>query len=114
MVASEISMTEVQLKSFVDSKRPKDKEILKLVDVGYSWDGRDAILFEVRPKWDDPEVKLELPFAKITFVKSKALWKLYWMRASGKWELYEPHAQDGKLNTLLNVIKKDAHACFFG
>ena len=35
-----ISMVEVQLKSFVDSKRPKDEEMRKRLDFGYSWDGK--------------------------------------------------------------------------
>jgi hypothetical protein len=32
-----ISMVDVQLKSFIDSKRPKDKEVRKQLDLGYSW-----------------------------------------------------------------------------
>lgn len=80
-----ISMIEIQLKSFVDSKRPKDVEVLKQLDFGYSWDGQTALLFEIRPQWNDPTNILELPFAKLRFLKSSKLWKLYWMRGSGKW-----------------------------
>jgi len=33
---------------------------------------------------------------KVTFVKSTGEWKLYWMRAIGKWHLYNPcHLRPG-------------------
>lgn len=47
-----ISMIEVQLKSFVDAKRPKDEDVRKQLDFGYSWDGQTAFLFEIRPQWN--------------------------------------------------------------
>ncbi|WP_336833592.1 hypothetical protein [Sphingobacterium siyangense] len=65
-----ISMIEIQLKSFIDSKRPKDGEVRKKLDFGYSWDGQTALLFEIRPQWNDPSNILELPFAKLRFVKA--------------------------------------------
>lgn len=107
-------MIEIQLRIFVESIRPLDKKKRKLVDVGYSWDGQSAVLFEIRPQWDDPSKKQQLKFAKIRYVKSSKLWKLYWMRTSGKWELYEPFPKSATLQKVLNEIKNDAYACFFG
>lgn len=109
-----ISMAEVQLKNFVEARRPKEEEIRKKLDFGYSWDGQTALLFEIRPQWDDPTNILELPFAKLRFVKSSKIWKLYWMRASGKWEAYEPLPESTDLHKLLTEIKNDAYGCFFG
>jgi len=109
-----ISMVEVQLKSFVDSKRPKDEEMRKRLDFGYSWDGQTVVLFEIRPQWNDPTNILELPFAKLCFVKSSKLWKLYWRRGSGKWERYEPKPESLTLQLLLVEIDHDAYGCFFG
>ncbi|MFD1770645.1 hypothetical protein [Sphingobacterium suaedae] len=40
-----ISMVDVQFKSFVDAKRPKDEEVRKQLDFGYSWDGQMSLLF---------------------------------------------------------------------
>jgi hypothetical protein len=41
------------------------------LDFGYSWDGQQsALLFEIRPQWNDPTKILELLFAKLRFVKS--------------------------------------------
>jgi len=107
-------MVEVQLKSFVDSKRPKDEEVRKQFDLGYSWDGQTALLFEIRPQWNDPTNILELPFAKLRFVKSSELWKLYWMRGSGKWEAYEPKPESNNLQEMLTEIDHDDYGCFFG
>lgn len=109
-----ISMVDVQLKSFVDSKRPKDEEVRKQLDFGYSWDGQTVLLFEIRPQWNDPTNILELPFAKLRFVKASKIWKLYWMRGSGKWETYEPKPESEILQLLLAEIDHDGYGCFFG
>ena len=82
--------THTQIKNFVEQKRPKDLEIRKQIDLGYSWDGRTAILFEIRPQWNDPSIIRENPIAKIVFTKTTKIWKLYWMRSTGKWEFYMP------------------------
>ncbi|MCX6713262.1 MAG: DUF3024 domain-containing protein [Candidatus Vogelbacteria bacterium] len=69
-------------------------------------------LFEMRPAWDDnikPWTKYEI--AKLSYVAKTESWKLYWHRASGRWELYR------ELKTLagaLNVIEKDENGCFWG
>ncbi len=109
-----ISMIEVQLRSFIESLRPSDEAIRKQLDVGYSWDGQTTLLFEIRPQWNDPTKILEIPFAKLRFVKSSGIWKLYWMRGSGKWETYEPLPENADVHKLLTEIKNDAHGCFFG
>jgi len=109
-----ISMIEVQLKSFVEAKKPKDEEVRKQLDFGYSWDGQTALLFEIRPQWDNPTNILELTFAKLRFVKSSKLWKLYWMRGSGKWEAYEAKPAISSLQEMLTEIDQDSYGCFFG
>jgi hypothetical protein len=38
-------------------------------------------IFEVRPRFDDPNIIIESPVAKATYVKSTETWKIYWMRA---------------------------------
>lgn len=109
-----ISMIEIQLKSFVDSKRPKDVEVRKQLDFGYSWDGQTALLFEIRPQRNDPTKILELPFAKLRFVKAAKIWKLCWMRGSGKWEAYKPKPENTNLQLLLDEIDHDVDGCFLG
>jgi hypothetical protein len=105
---------EVLVKSYVDSIRPKDPEIRKDLDYGYSYNERAIEIFEIRPQYNNHKVIHHYPFAKIRRIKSQNIWKLYWMRASGKWELYDPYPQDTSFEKLIDIIRKDAHACFFG
>jgi len=102
------------LADFTESIRPKDEKMRAKIDMCYRWNGSQAILFEIRPDFRDPKHMLELPFAKIRYIKSKNICKLYWMRASGNWELYEPYPEASELFPLLEVIKKDNYGCFFG
>lgn len=107
-------LTEKILKDFVDKIRPQDEEIRKKLDIGYSWDGSRAILYEIRPQWNKPENILHHEFAKIRHYKSRGEWHLYWLRANGKWEAYEPDPATTHLQKALEIIKADKHHCFFG
>lgn len=109
-----ISIVEVQLQNFLDARRPKDESIRNKFDIGYSWDGYTALLFEIRPQWNNPTNKLQHPFAKIRLIISSKIWKLYWMRSSGKWESYEPMPEALTLDELLQEISRDGYGCFFG
>lgn len=80
----------------------------------YKIEGYSIILFEVRPQWNDPKIFRDHPFAKITFVKSKNIWKLYWQRADLKFHKYNPKESASKLSDLVKEIDNDPNACFFG
>ncbi|MCX6766443.1 MAG: DUF3024 domain-containing protein [Candidatus Moranbacteria bacterium] len=74
--------------------------------------GNSYILYETRPTWDGsakPWTKLSV--AKMTFVKISGRWKLFWMRASGKWEFYGGYKS---FKNVLNMIEKDKFGCFWG
>ena len=109
-----IEIQEEYLKTFVQSLRPEDVKIRKQIDFGYSWGNNIAILFDIRPKWDNPEELLNTEFAKIRYIKTQKEYKLYWMRSSGKWDLYEPFPTATNLQDLLKEVKIDSHSCFFG
>lgn len=109
-----IDINESTVKTYVESLRPEDPEVREQVDIGYSYDGKVVILFEIRPNWDDPKKKEQIEFAKIRHYKSRKEWNLYWMRASGKWELYEPFPKSTHLEKIIAIIKEDKNACFFG
>ena len=80
----------------------------------YKIEGLSIILYEVRPQWNDPKNFLELPFAKITYIKSRNIWKFFWRRADLKWHRYDPLDSAGQLSELIREIDTDPHACFFG
>jgi hypothetical protein len=52
--------------------------------------------------------------AKMTYVKSKKIWKLFWLRADLKWYGYESFPKAKNLEDCLNVIAEDQYACFWG
>ncbi len=106
-----IDLRDHQIKQLVEKLRPP-VEIRKELDVGYSFDGKQLILFEIRPAWKNPEIIQELPFAKGRYIKSKGIWKIYWMRASG-WYPYKPH-EVKDVKKFFDIVKEDAYGCFFG
>lgn len=70
------------------------------------------VLIETRPRWDDASAPwTRHPVAKMIFSKPAQIWKLYWMRASGKWLLYGEYKT---LDGVLRVIKEDKNGCFWG
>ncbi len=109
-----IDINESTIKRYIQSKRPEDPEIRKQLDLGYSYDGTVAILYEIRPIWNKPDQIQHIEFAKIRFYKSRQEWHLYWKRASGKWEGYEPFPKATHLEKIIAIINEDKHGCFYG
>ena len=80
----------------------------------YRVEDQDLYIYEVRPHWKNPAVKTELMTAKIKYIKSKSIWKLYWQRQNMKWVPYEPMESSKELSRLLEEIDKDPYGCFWG
>jgi hypothetical protein len=57
---------------------------------------------------------MEHPFAIATYVKLKAVWKVYWQPADLKWHRYEPNSEVKTLEEFLAVVEKDEYCCFYG
>jgi len=95
-----IDINESTIKQFVETLRPIDEEIRKQVDIGYSYHSKVKVveLYEIRPKWDNPQ----------------EIRKIFWFRADGSWEPYEPKPTATNLEEILTTIKEDKHGCFFG
>lgn len=66
--------------------RPEFKDKLRY---DYIVENQSVFIREIRPVWNNPNELTKLPFAKITWVNSQKVWKLYWQRANGKWMQYE-------------------------
>ncbi|WP_166384696.1 DUF3024 domain-containing protein [Polaribacter sp. 11A2H] len=109
-----IDINEATIKKYVASLRPEDLEIRNQIDIGYLYKANVVCLFEIRPDWQNPNQMQKIEFARIRFYKTKKIWKLYWMRASGKWELYEPFSESTHLGKIIEIIKEDKHGCFYG
>jgi Protein of unknown function (DUF3024) len=98
--------------TFCDDRVPA--RVRDQLKVGFRIEGQNIFLFESRPRWDNPGEWMDHDFAKLTYVKSRSFWKLYWMRASGKWNQYKPHGQDNDIGKLIHTIDEDSIGCFFG
>jgi hypothetical protein len=99
--------------AYIESRRPP-VEIRDKLDIGYRIDGQAIEIFEIRPRWNQPGVKLERPVAKARYFKSSGEWHVYWMRADLKWHSYEPESVVETLEQFLKVVNEDRYACFWG
>jgi hypothetical protein len=99
--------------TFVEKQRPAP-HIRPKLDFGFRLSGHSVELFEIRPQWDQPEIKRESSFAKATFVRTQEVWRVFWMRADLKWHRYEPVPEVSAIEDFLAVVQKDEYGCFFG
>ena len=89
-------------------------DIRDQLDIGYRIKEQSVFVFEIRPDWQNKEVKIETPVAKTTFNKSKNMWKTYWMRGDLKWYHYEAVPFVESISDFFYLVAKDELNCFFG
>jgi hypothetical protein len=109
----ETKRIEKAMVAFLDKRRPP-ATIRSKLDLGYRISSQSVELFEIRPKWDQPEVILEHDFAKATYVHTQKVWKIYWMCSDLKWHKYDPVPDVSRIENFLEVVDQDEYACFFG
>jgi len=100
------------MENFLERKRPPE-DIRDKLDLGYRIENQSILIFEIRPRWNMPQKKIESPVAKTTYVKNKGHWKAYWMRGNLKWYPYHPAAFN-TLQAFLEEVETDPRHCFFG
>jgi hypothetical protein len=115
MAFSEIETKKIEkaIATFMEKHRPPAHVRSKL-DLGYRISGHSVELFEIRPRYDKPEILLEIPFAKTTYVHTQKVWKVFWMRADLKWHRYEPIPEVGSIESFLEAVAQDKYSSFFG
>lgn len=96
------------------AKHRPPEHIRPKLDLGWRHEGQSVYLFDIRPQWNDSSVIHHNDFAKATWVDTKKQWNIYWMRASGNWQRYEPLEWTGNLQRFLLEVEKDPHCCFKG
>lgn len=101
------------MENYVSRIRPPE-HIREKLDITYSIDNQSVTLQEVRPLFNDPEIKKEYGYAKATFIKTSNKWKVYWMRSNLKWTLYAPQPIVNTLTEFVNLVEEDRHHCFKG
>ena len=109
----EIKKIEKAAEQFMQKRRPP-VHIRSQLDLAYKVKNQSVLIFEVRPVWNNPKEKMELPIAKATYVKTQKIWKVYWRRADLKWHSYPPKPQVETIEQFFSEVDQDPHACFFG
>ena len=109
----EIKRCERELDKFMAQKRPP-AHLRERLDFGYRIVNQNVELFEIRPQWRNPDEKMEVPFAKATYVKTQKHWKIFWQGQDQKWRPYTPAPTVQYLEEFLAIVSEDACACFFG
>lgn len=99
--------------SFWSRRRPP-LHLRDQVREGQRFTDQSIELFIVRPAFNRPGEHIEEPIAKVQFVRSQGVWRIFWKRADGKWHGYRPCLQADSLAEALRVIDEDANGCFFG
>ncbi len=109
----EVKRYEIAKQKFLIKRRPP-ADIRDKYDLNCRLDAQTVEVFEIRPQWDNPEVKLEHPFAKATFVKSQKIWKIYWLKSNNKWQCYLPNETVKTIEDVFSAIDCDEFGRFFG
>jgi len=99
--------------AFITKRRPP-VHLRDQVDLAFRFDGRAVEIFEIRPRWNHPEEKVEESIAKTRYIQSRDLWRVYWMRADMKWHAYGPAPEVKTIEAFLRLVDEDAYCCFFG
>jgi len=99
--------------AYVEKRRPP-LHIRPELDIGYRLRGQSVEIFEIRPMWNKPDETMEHPVAKAKFVKTQAVWNIYWMRAVLKWHSYPPVPAVGTVEKFLENVDADPRGCFWG
>jgi len=107
---------EPEIQELVDQMRPEEEEIRKKLDIGFSFEKQNLILFEIRPGWKGHEFDytktIHIPFAKARYIKSKSCWYIYWQRANGNWDRYTPHPTVKNVEDFFKVIEDNPYGAF--
>ena len=95
-------------------RRHSPERIRNELRIEYRISRHDVLIFEARPERDDASRWLQLGVAKLKFNRPASEWRLFWLRATLKWEAYEPLPSNRSLSVLVHEIDRDPHGCFFG
>jgi len=102
-----------QLENFINKIRPNESLRDKL-DITYKIIDQSVIVYEIWPHFRDKSQKIKVDIAKATYVRTRTIWKIFWLRADLKWHTYEPTPSATKIKHFLDIIKENKLYCFCG
>ena len=109
---NEIEIIEV-MEGFLINSRPPE-EIRDQLDLSYKIENQSIIVFEIRPKWDNPKERIECKIATATYIQKDTTWAVFWFMSDMKWHGYKPNPKVKNLKEFIKVIQEDKHGCFWG
>jgi hypothetical protein len=101
------------VRAFIEARRPP-AEIRGQLDLGFRVANQSVEVFEIRPQWNQPQMRREHPVAKATYVKRKSVWQVFWQRRDLKWHRYGPAPEVDSIEAFLELVKEDDQGCFWG
>ena len=113
LTATQIQEIEQAGAAFLQKRRPS-LEIRNKLDLAYRIEGPSVVVYEIRPNWQNPAEFMEGAVAKTTFVQTKNVWQVYWMRADLKWHGYKPRPSVKTIQAFFQLVDDDEYGCFFG
>ena len=115
-----MALSETQIKeclratgAFISKRRPPP-HIREKLDYRADIRGTTITIVSVRPRFDDPSLKIDHPIARVRWIGTKKKWQMYWMRADLKWHAYKPASGVKSIGDALEEVDRDPHGCFFG
>ncbi|CCQ10875.1 hypothetical protein PALB_17490 [Pseudoalteromonas luteoviolacea B = ATCC 29581] len=109
----ELKRIEMILDKALEKRRPHAHSRHEF-DIRFRIDKQSVFIFERRQDWRDKSHYNEIDTAKLTFVKSQNVWKIYWMRQDLKWHSYQPNPTATRLEAAIETIIVDEYGCFWG
>jgi hypothetical protein len=76
--------------------------------------GLSVTLYELRPAYENPSVRVRAPVARFRFDPGSGLWTLHWRDPSGGWRRYGEHPPTRNLEALLSEVDRDPTRIFWG
>tara|TARA_R110001583_G_scaffold4077_8_gene24399 strand:- start:16 stop:375 length:360 start_codon:yes stop_codon:yes gene_type:complete len=83
-------------------------------DIGYKFNNQSIEFFENHPSTNYERGFWNVHVAKLTYVRTKDVWKIYWMRGSLKWQGYLRCPETKKFNEALFFVNEDLDEIFWG
>ncbi len=109
----EFEKAKLEVEKYIESKRPPI-EVRNEVDLQCRAEGNNIFIYEIRPLWNNPDKKHDVPVAKITYVKSRKIWKIFAQRSDMKWHIHPINPEESLIKEVIRVIDSDEICCFWG
>ena len=101
------------LDKYIKEIRPPE-EMRSELDIAYTIDDQDVIIYEIRPLFNNREIKIKSDIAMARYIKVKGIWKIFWKRADLKWHSYGPNPTAKTIKEFLDIVDEDKYGCFWG